>query len=369
MAGDALQVPADAERSPLPAVAVSLGLALLIVLADVVLDGTKTQFVGLLVAVPFLAASFLRPPWVLAVGAITWLGGLYVGLITPDGRSGAQYVRLGCIAAGIAGAVLASQVRCRHAARLVAVQSAADAASRAILRPLPPVLEGVPLAVRYVSASDGARVGGDLYEAVATDHGLRMVVGDVRGKGLDAVRLASLTLGSFREAAHREADLQQVAAAMHAAVLRDAGPEDFVTALLVQLDGDAMTWVSCGHPAPLQVRDGAAVDVVLPPHPPLGLAPPPAAVRAPAVAGDRFLLYTDGAAEARHDGVFFPLVPAAAAALSAPDLQGAVDTLSDQVHAHAADGGGDDVAFLAFEVPHRVAVPVPRPVTPHPVAP
>lgn len=369
MAGDALQVPADGGGSPLPAAAVALGLAALIVLADLVLDATKTQFVGLLVAVPFLAASFLRPRWVLAVGVVTWLGGLYVGLVTPDGRSGAQYVRLGCIAAGIVGATVAAQVRCRHAARLVAVQSAADAASRAILRPLPPVLAGVPLAVHYVSASDEARVGGDLYEAVPTDHGLRMVVGDVRGKGLEAVRLASLTLGSFREAAHREADLQQVAAAMHAAVLRDAGPEDFVTALLVQLDGDALTWVSCGHPAALQVRDGVAVDVVLPPHPPLGLAPPPPPVRVPAVAGDRFLLYTDGAAEARHDGVFFPLVPAAAAALAAPGLQRAVDTLSDQVRAHTAQGGGDDVAFLAFEVPVPVVVPVPRPVAPHPVAP
>lgn len=356
MAVDAGQDSAAADRLTLLAVGVCAALTALIVGADLV-DRNKTQFVGLLVGVPFLAAAFLRPLAVLAVGTGAWLGGLLVGLVTADGRASPQYVRLACIAVAVAGAAVAAQVRCRQAEQLVAVQSAADAASRAILRPLPPSVDGVPLAVRYLSAFEASRVGGDLYEAVRTGYGLRMVVGDVRGKGLDAVRLASLTLGSFREAAHREPDLQQVAAAMHTAVLRDAGPEDFVTALLVQLDGETVTWLSCGHPHPLRVRDGQAFEIALPPHPPLGLAAPPAPVHRAAVPGDRFLLYTDGAAEARRDGVFFPLVPSAAAALSSGDLQAAVDRLCEQVHAHAGEAAGDDVAFLAFEVP-RCPAPV-----------
>lgn len=354
------QQPGASRRSPLLAAGVCLALTGLIVGADLVLDTQKTQFVGLLVAVPFLAASFLRPRHVLVLGVAAWLGGLYVGLVTPDGRSGPQYVRLGCIAVGIAGGVLASQVRCRLAARLLDVQSAADAASRAILRPLPPDLGGVPLAVRYVSASREARVGGDLYEAVQTASGLRMVVGDVRGKGLDAVRLAALTLGSFREAAHRDPELQQVAAAMHAAVLRDAGPEDFVTALLVQLQGDTVSWLSCGHPAPVRLRDGAVREVALPPAPPLGIAAPPPAVQQRAAPGDRFLLYTDGAAEARSDGVFFPLAEAAAEALARPDLQTAVDRLALQVREHAGADAADDVALFAFEVPREAARPAAR---------
>ena len=359
-----MAVAAGPQRSPLPAAAVCTGLTALIVVADLVLDREKTEFVGLLVAVPFLAAAFVRARHVVAIGAVAWLGGLTVGLVTADGRSAPQYVRLACLAAAVVGAAVAARLRVRQADRLVAVPSAADAASRAILRPPPPVLAGTPIAVRYLSASEEARVGGDLYEAVATAHGLRMVVGDVRGKGLEAVRLASLTLGSFREAAHREADLQQVAVAMHAAVQRDAGVEDFVTAVLVHLDGHGLTWVCCGHPSPLRVRDGAALEVALPGALPLGIGPPPAAVLTPAQPGERYLLYTDGAAEARQEGVFFPLAEAAAVALAEPDLQVAVDRLSAQVQAHGDAAARDDVAFLAFEVPQDVAAGRPRAVAP-----
>lgn len=344
-----MAVAAGPQRSPLLAAAVCTGLTALIVAADIVLHPENTEFVGLLVAVPFLAAAFLSARQVVAIGAVAWLGGLAVGFV--DESSASQRVRLACLAAAVAGGAVAARLRIRQADRLAALQSVADAASRAILRPLPPVLAGTRIAVRFLSASEEARVGGDLYEAVRTDHGLRMVVGDVCGKGLDAVRLASLTLGSFREAAHRETDLQQVAAAMHAAVQRDAGAEDFVTAVLVQLDEHGLTWVSCGHPSPLRVCDGAAVEVALPGALPLGIGPPPEAVRTPALPGERYLLYTDGAAEARQEGVFFPLPEAAAGALAEPDLQVAVDRLSAQVRAHGDAAAQDDVALLAFEVP------------------
>lgn len=357
-----MAVAARPQRSPLLAAAVCTGLTALIVVADIVLHPENTEFVGLLVAVPFLAAAFLPARHVVVVGAVAWLGGLVVGVV--DEPSGSQRFRLACVAAAVAGGALAARLRVRQADRLAALQSAADAASRAILRPLPPVLAGTPIAVHYLSASEEARVGGDLYEAVPTDHGLRMVVGDVCGKGLEAVRLASLALGSFREAAHREADLQQVAAAMHAAVQRDAGAEDFVTAVLAQLDEHGLTWVCCGHPSPLRVGDGTAVGVALPGALPLGIGPPPPAVRTPARPGERYLLYTDGAAEARREGVFFPLPEAAAGALAEPDLQVAVDRLSAQVRAHGDAEARDDVAFLAFEVPRDVPPRAPRTVAP-----
>ena len=43
---------------------------------------------------------------------------------------------------------------------------------------------------RYRSATRQASVGGDLYEIVPTWHGIRVIIGDVRGKGLDAILLA-----------------------------------------------------------------------------------------------------------------------------------------------------------------------------------
>ena len=53
------------------------------------------------------------------------------------------------------------------------------------------------VAGRYISATAAADIGGDLYEALDTPYGVRMIIGDVRGKGLDAVRLASIVLGSL----------------------------------------------------------------------------------------------------------------------------------------------------------------------------
>lgn len=337
-----------------------LALAAVIGLADLASGNERTQYVGLLVSVPFLAATFTGAAGVLVLGGVAWLVGLGIGLVSDDGGSAAQYVRLACLAAAVALAALAARSRQRREAHLVAVQGAADAASRAILRPLPPVLGGVPLAVTYVSASQAARIGGDLYDAVETEHGLRMVIGDVRGKGLEAVRLATSTLGAFREAAHREADLRAVGAAMHAAVRRDAGVEDFVTALLVEVHDGQVRMLGAGHPHPLRLRAGAVSEIALPQALPLGLNPPGQAVRVDVRPGDRVLLFTDGALEARRAGRFFPLAEAVREELATAPLGAAVERLGAQVQQYTAAGASDDVAFLAFELPGRTArVPLP----------
>jgi Stage II sporulation protein E (SpoIIE) len=71
----------------------------------------------------------------------------------------------------------------------------------------------------------------------------------VRGKGLDAVRLTGVVLGSFRDAAQEHPDPAGVVAALDRSVARAIGPEDFVTAVAVQVltDGSAIV-VNCGHP-------------------------------------------------------------------------------------------------------------------------
>jgi sigma-B regulation protein RsbU (phosphoserine phosphatase) len=95
----------------------------------------------------------------------------------------------------------------------------------------------------------------------------------VCGKGLDAVRLAGVVLGSFRDAAQETPDLAGVAATLDRSVTRAIGPEDFVTAVLVQVatDGSAIV-LNCEHPPPLLVRAGQATELDPPePAPPLGL--------------------------------------------------------------------------------------------------
>ena len=78
--------------------------------------------------------------------------------------------------------------------------------------------------------------GGDLYEVVRGPSSVRLLVGDVRGKGLSAVRTATVVLGEFRAAAAGPGDVAHVAREIDRRILPylpDA--EDFVTGVLVDI--------------------------------------------------------------------------------------------------------------------------------------
>ena len=112
-------------------------------------------------------------------------------------------------------------------------------------------------------------------------------------------------MGSFRDAAQEHPELGGVVAGLDRSVTRAIGPEDFVTAVVVQVatDGSAVV-LNCGHPAPLLVRPGRAgraggagwaTELDPPePSPPLGLGARPEPLRLTLALGDRILLYTDG---------------------------------------------------------------------------
>ena len=144
--------------------------------------------------------------------------------------------------------------------RLADVTSVAEAAQRALLRPLPRQVGPLELGVVYLAAAAEARVGGDLYEVTRTQFGIRLIVGDVRGKGLDAVEIAADVLGVFREVAHEVYTLAEVARRIDASLARrPAAPlEEFVTAVLAEIDPAAgsLTIYNCGHPPPLVLSPG-----------------------------------------------------------------------------------------------------------------
>ena len=170
-------------------------------------------------------------------------------------------------------AVLLSADRERREQRLRRLTVVAEAAQRAVLRAMPHSVGHVAFAARYMSAADDALIGGDLYEVSATPFGVRMIVGDVRGKGLDAVQLAAAVVGAFRQAALSVPDLGAVASTLDEVVHAVSGEEDFVTAVLAEFHDDGgVTFVNCGHHPPLQVDAGGAhlLDVG-DPAPPLGL--------------------------------------------------------------------------------------------------
>ena len=122
----------------------------------------------------------------------------------------------------------------------MAVQGAADPPQQGGFgEPLPRQVGPLELRVVYLAAAAEARVGGDLYEVTRTQFGIRLIVGDVRGKGLDAVEIAADVLGVFREVAHEVYTLAEVARRIDASLARrPAAPLDpeFVTAVLAEID-------------------------------------------------------------------------------------------------------------------------------------
>ncbi|MCU1596122.1 MAG: hypothetical protein JWO12_3514, partial [Frankiales bacterium] len=122
--------------------------------------------------------------------------------------------------------------------RLADVTRVAEAAQHAILAPPPDRIGRVALAARYVSAAAEALVGGDLYEVVARPGAVRLLIGDVRGKGLGAVRAAAVVLGEFRAAAADLDDLAAVARQIDRRVRAYLADEDFVTALIAEIRDD-----------------------------------------------------------------------------------------------------------------------------------
>lgn len=247
-------------------------------------------------------------------------------------------------------------------------RAVAGAAQSVLLRPLPPRVADLDVAAAQLSADPGAAVGGDLYEVIPTEHGVRIVMGDVRGHGLAALGTAATVLGSFREAAHDEADLAGVLRRLDRALARHqrarddareaAAAEDFVTVLLAEIAADGtLLALNCGHPWPYRLGGGTATPVSRrEPLPPLGLFPLPSRLPVAELGrllpAETLLLHTDGVEDARDArGRFFPLgtvlaQTARAGPLSAQSVLRAVFT---RLLGHTGHRRADDAAVLVVQ--------------------
>jgi phosphoserine phosphatase RsbU/P len=329
----------------------SLLVAMLVTSAIALLDAWASDhasLLGLLITGPLLAAASLDAQRTAIVSLYAL--GLAVLLGIPDGILGTTDHLLGCLVVATGGALgaLGAHRRAKQERTLLRVTRIAEVAQRTILRPIPPRMGRVALAVRYLSASEDALVGGDFYEVAVTRHGLRVLVGDVKGKGLEAVQLAALVLASFRAVA-ADPSLVELAAELDHSIRPRLGEEDFVTAVLAEFGRHGeLQLVNCGHPPPLRFRVGAAELLAsAEPTTPLGLDPAPTIQRFTLAASDRVLLYTDGLVEARApDGRQFELNGQVEAVLAASSLGGALDGLVARLQEHAGGRLDDDLALV-----------------------
>ncbi|MEW1833008.1 PP2C family protein-serine/threonine phosphatase [Streptomyces sp. NPDC088196] len=263
-------------------------------------------------------------------------------------------------------AVLINALVRRSNEQLASAREIAEAAQRAVLPEPAERIGGFEIAARYEAAQEGAFIGGDLYAVQDTPHGVRLVVGDVRGKGMGAVAAVAVVIGAFREAAEQEATLEAVAQRLERALAREGTRRDgldafegFTTAVLAELPhGDGVVRiVDRGHPPPLLLQVDGTVSVLQVEEPalPLGMGElgvwPDRAEEFAFPGGATLLVYTDGLSEARDArGVFYdPAARLVGRTFRTPEAL--LGILAKEVRRYSGGWMTDDMAMIAVRHP------------------
>lgn len=348
----------------LPALFILVGTALDLLLPDVTISATFA-------AAPLTAAALLSTRGTVITGIVS---SVVLSLLTvfydEDAVTLQGELRAVTVITVSVFAVGVNYVLRRTDRQLATARVVAEAAQLAVLPTPPARVHGLKTAARYQAAQADARIGGDFYVVQETPHGIRMIVGDVRGKGLGAVEAVVIVIGAFREAAETETTLAGVAARLDRALDREGGRrlgesqfEGFTTAVLAEVcvdpDGPpgapaTLRLVNRGHPAPLLLDRGRVhrLEPTLPALP-LGVTElgvtPDRTDEAPFPLGSQLLLYTDGMSEARNgEGVFYdPVERLTGRTFVDPDEL--VDMLVEDVRTHTGGGADDDMALLAVD--------------------
>jgi serine phosphatase RsbU (regulator of sigma subunit) len=314
------------------------------------------------------ASSFRRP---LAYGTVSLVAAVVIAVIASGNTHEVPAATIVAVVVmtAISAAAVASGGQTEQMSNVISV---AETAQRAVLKPLPDQLGPVELGVIYLAAAAEAKVGGDLYDVTTTEHGIRLIMGDVRGKGLGAVEVAADVLGMYREVAHDVHTLGELARRLDAGLSRRWGEhEEFVTALFVEIDPQVgrLSIFNCGHPPPILISaDGVTVLEVPAPAPPLGLltlGDSSGAARTIAFKpNDQLLLYTDGVTEARDQRRrFYPLderlIVLRARGKGNGGGLGLLEALRDDLLRHSGAPLEDDAALLLVRAPAAWPSPAP----------
>jgi serine phosphatase RsbU (regulator of sigma subunit) len=251
--------------------------------------------------------------------------------------------------------------------RLETAQTISAAVQDAVLPRPPARLGGLTVAARYAAAQTDTQIGGDLYAVQNTPYGVRLIVGDVRGKGLAAVGMVTAVIGAFREAAEREPTMEGLADRLERALERETElrpgsleqSEGFTTAVLAELraEGGTLRVLNRGHPPPLVLHGDGSVVAMDPSCPalPLGMTAfgrwPEVVDTMPFPTGATLLAYTDGVTEARdRDGRFYAPETRLEGRVFL-DPEALLDALLQDIAQHTRGRVSDDMAVLA--VTHR----------------
>jgi serine phosphatase RsbU (regulator of sigma subunit)/anti-sigma regulatory factor (Ser/Thr protein kinase) len=238
-------------------------------------------------------------------------------------------------------------------ARLYEQRRVTESVQRSLLPQDIAPIAGLDVAARYLPAASATGLGGDWYDVFPVGGGrVGVAIGDVVGHGLSAATLMAQLRTSLRAYAfdgHGPADVLERVNRM----LGHIAPATMTTAayLVLDLEREALTMVSAGHPPPLVIApDGSASYVPAAAGVALGVS---RASRYEAetfelAAGSTLLLYTDGVVEVRGESLDDGLERLRQLA----EGHAAVDRLCDAVLSKMITSGSppDDVALLAAHV-------------------
>jgi len=239
------------------------------------------------------------------------------------------------------------------------VRDLAEALQSAMLTE-PPVVDDLAIAVRYRSASDIARVGGDWYDSfLQPDGALMLVIGDVAGHDDVAAGKMSQLRGLLRALAYDtedrpHGDSPATVLGRLERVARGLGVAELSTAILARVDrprGDGtrtLQWSNAGNAPPVLLSPGGETRLLEDSDLLLGVDPDTVrhdhSIRLEP--GSVLLLYTDGLIERRGASIDVGLQDLCAALT---ELRGApVEELLDQLLVRLGPHlGEDDVALIA----------------------
>jgi sigma-B regulation protein RsbU (phosphoserine phosphatase) len=242
-----------------------------------------------------------------------------------------------------------SEARARELARTL---------QQTLIPPAPPAVPDLDVAAAYRPAGRGDEVGGDFYDVFEVGDGAwAVVVGDVRGKGVQAAVVTSLARHTLRGSAIRTEKPSEALQELNRVLLKSDSSR-FCTVVVVRLQRTGGAWratICCGgHPQPMLVSAAGKVRTVGSPGTLIGVLEDPSLpdVEVPLDPGDAMLLYTDGVTEGRCGGAFYGEIRLAGALQrGAGSAESLVDgVLSDVLHFQAGYPR-DDIAVVAIRVP------------------
>ncbi|MEU4357559.1 SpoIIE family protein phosphatase [Streptomyces virginiae] len=233
---------------------------------------------------------------------------------------------------------------------------------RSLLPPGSPAIPGMEVEVIYRAAGEGNEVGGDFYDVFPIrDGAYGFAIGDVCGTGPEAAAVTGLARHALRLLAREGLGGPAVLERLNAAILDEGARSRFLTLLYGELhpqpDGGALMKVVCaGHPLPLRLRPNGMVDAAAEPQPLLGVIEDLELYEQTVMLdpGDVLLCVTDGVTERREgsrmlgdDGLTEVLTTCTGLTAGA-----VASRVLRAVERFAAEPASDDMAILAFRVPH-----------------